>query len=283
MITLKGRKFKLARLNPKKLSGMVRQDPKALKQSFYDVEVYSCSEPGKALKFPKEITLEPLVLFWGYTQAGKPNPKGALRQARLLQRYMGAKSLKALNKLLVDALGTATAKPPVDILKTMINKDKRQVFGYWRVYNFFRLTAVNKGVKADFIIGLPVALEWGAYTVGMCGSFVDTERVKTAEGMVTRKIFPPKFVAGPYQKLKKAEYEAMTLMLFSNMFELLGQPTKAKKKIWKDMIMLLPKDWAKTATLSELGPLPPQIQEGFAQSNNRPEAKEGQRVLAKYG
>ncbi|MEM9854021.1 MAG: hypothetical protein AAF841_06155 [Pseudomonadota bacterium] len=271
MIVINGRRLTLKTFPGPKLRQMVKRDPKTLKQTFFDIDVYACKTPDKKPNLPDEITLEPLIAFWSFGADGKPDPKGAREQADALKTSLGVKSYKAIDALFLKALGKAKSKVPKAKILGQIDEDAKEVIGYWRVYRYYSGQAQG---RARFILGLPLALGWGLYRVGMCGKYVSEEMIKTDEGM--KRVFyrSPQFVRGPYETFTSAEYRNVPA-------NGIGAPVISANALWKRL--------AKQEAAAPLGPNQPrhppasQPSQGPSQAAARPIAKEGVRILGTYG
>lgn len=188
----------------------VRQfDWRNLEMGFNVVATYDCRPPQTLPNLKKKLSITPHIMTSARTPLGQPN-RAAF--AARMRRMIGASGLKT-EAAFLESIGKQFPDPSAqidvpaaEILRRM-DKNYRQIIGYWRRDRFILLTPRGRNPNGDYmILCLPDQIHWRIYTIGICG----TERRKpdgTGLELAWRKDRYVFDAPGPYKKIKPLRFD----------------------------------------------------------------------------
>ena len=216
----------------------VRQfDWRQLEMGFKEVATYDCKPPRTMPNLPDWISLAPRIMTSARSPLGQHNK--AAHDARM-NRFVSASQLGSLAKF-VEAVGNmfprpnAKAQVPKADILSGIDKNYRQVIGYWRLDRFILLLPRGRNPRGDYLVlCLPNKVIWRIVKVGICGTEVIPER-PLGYSLHELNVAPTFDKPGPYKKLDPPRSIPGTkLRLNGPQFDT-SVRERDKNKFWKDL------------------------------------------------
>lgn len=208
-----------------------------LQMQFVHVATYDCRPPQTLPTLPNKLKISPHIMTTARTPLGRPDKQAF--DARM-RRFIGASGFKT-NKEFVASIGKHFPDPkakidvPTTELLSRIDKNYRQVIGYWRDDRFILMVPRGRNPKGDFmILCLPDRISWAIYTVGICGT--ETKKKRLWGGWGRKPEYDYFFDSpGPYKKISPPRYTPGTPFRLEGGQKEHDVPEKEKNDFWREL------------------------------------------------